>query len=121
MPITKFKRGDYARLKIQGRQRPRSDLPEKIFALRWFTKLPAYLVSMSTLLFTDNMDAGTITGTVRAQGKPGADADLQGGKYDSRQFKFVERVNYEQMRDFVVYIVGPVDTKMKLPAEPAQV
>jgi len=76
---------------------------------------------VSTLLSTARVDAGTISGTVRAQGKPGANADLQGGKYESRQFKFVERVNYEQMRDFVVYIVGPVETRIKLPAELAQV
>ena|SRR5882672_739681 len=65
--------------------------------------------------------AGTIIGTVHAQGKPGADADAQCGKYDSRQFKFAERVNYSEMRDFVVYIVGPVGDKPKPPQKPAQV
>jgi plastocyanin len=65
--------------------------------------------------------AGTITGTVRAQAKPGANADLQCGKYDSRQFKFVERVNYEEMRDFVVHIDGPMDTKVWEQTQPAQV
>jgi plastocyanin len=50
--------------------------------------------------------AGAITGTVRAEGKPEASADALCGKYDSRQFKFVERVNYAEMHDFVVYIVG---------------
>jgi plastocyanin len=54
--------------------------------------------------------AATITGTVRAQGKPGADAGAAGGKYDSRQFKFVERVNYAEMCDFIVFIDGPVST-----------
>jgi plastocyanin len=54
--------------------------------------------------------AATITGTVRAQGKPGADAGVAGGKYDSRQFKFVERVNYDEISDFVVYIEGPTGT-----------
>jgi len=65
--------------------------------------------------------AGTITGTVHAQGKAGADADAQCGKYDSRQFKFAERVNYSEMRDFVVYIEGPVGAKPKPPEKPAQV
>jgi len=52
--------------------------------------------------------AGTITGTVHAEGKAGAAQDAQGGKYDSHQFKFVERVNYAEMHDFVVYIEGPI-------------
>ena len=50
--------------------------------------------------------ASAIIGTVRAEGKPEASADALCGKYDSRQFKFVERVNYAEMHDFVVYIVG---------------
>jgi plastocyanin len=56
--------------------------------------------------------AGVLTGAVRAEGKPGADADTSGGKYDSRQFKFAERVNYAELRDFVVYIDGPVVTNL---------
>ena len=60
--------------------------------------------------------AGTITGVVRAQGKAGADAGAAGGHYDSRQFKFVERINYDEMRDFLVYIEGPVGTN-SLPRE----
>jgi plastocyanin len=52
--------------------------------------------------------AGTLFGTVKAQpnpeltDRPGAG----GGKYDSRQFKFVEKVQYDQIKDFVVYIEG---------------
>jgi plastocyanin len=66
--------------------------------------------------------AGNITGTVRAQGKEGAPSDVAGGKYGSRQFKFVERVNYEEMRDFVVYIDGPIGTNVAAPpSEPKQV
>lgn len=63
---------------------------------------------------------GTITGIVQARGKPGAD-DAAGGKYDSRKFKFAERVNYEALRDFVVYIEGPLGTNAAVPAEPVQV
>src|SRR5262245_4835975 len=48
---------------------------------------------------------GTIVGTVRAEGKPEAEDQAGGaGKYDSRKYKFVERVNYAEMRDFVVYV-----------------
>ena len=33
-------------------------------------------------------------------------ATAAGGKYDSRKYKFVERVDYEELRDFVVWIEG---------------
>jgi len=50
-------------------------------------------------------NAGTIVGTVRAEGKAEAGGSGGGGgKYDSRKFKFVERVNYAEMEDFIVYI-----------------
>ncbi|PYJ07743.1 MAG: hypothetical protein DME25_03130 [Verrucomicrobia bacterium] len=65
--------------------------------------------------------AGTITGTVRAEGKPGTEADVVCSKYDSRQFKFVERVNYSEMHDFVVFIEGPAGAKPAPPEKPAQV
>ena len=50
--------------------------------------------------------AGIITGVVSARGKEGTDTSGAGGKYDSRQFKFVEKINYAEMRDFVVLIEG---------------
>lgn len=52
--------------------------------------------------------AGTIRGVVKAEGKtdgPGGDG---GGKYDSRKYKFVERVDYARLKNFVVYIEGPL-------------
>jgi plastocyanin len=60
--------------------------------------------------------AGNITGTVHAQGKEGAEAGGASGKYDSHQFKFVERVNYEEMHDFIVYIDGPLTNQIPAPA-----
>jgi plastocyanin len=53
--------------------------------------------------------AGNITGAVRARGKdaPAAD-DSGGGNYDSKKLKFAQRIDYDVMRDFVVYIKGPV-------------
>jgi plastocyanin len=66
-------------------------------------------------------NAGSITGTVRAEGKKGAEADAACGKYDSREFKFVERVNYAEMKDFIVYIDGPVGPKVEPPSKPVQV
>jgi plastocyanin len=57
--------------------------------------------------------AGTIVGNVQAQGKPGADADGNGasdGDYASRKYKFVPKVNYAGMHDFVVYLEGTLGT-----------
>lgn len=49
---------------------------------------------------------GTIVGRVRAEAKTGAPASPAGGEYSSRKYKFVERVDYAAMREFVVYIEG---------------
>lgn len=66
------------------------------------------------------VSAGQIVGTVRAQGKTGSDSEAGGGKYASRKFKFVERIDYSQLRDFVVYIEGPVATNAP-PSKPLEV
>jgi plastocyanin len=66
------------------------------------------------------LQAGTILGTVRAEGKAGAESDALCGKYDSRQFKFIERINYAELRDFLVFIDGPLG-KVVPPEKPAQV
>jgi plastocyanin len=52
--------------------------------------------------------AGTISGVVRAHGKQGAEGEAGGGNYSSKALKSAERIDYEDMRDFVVYIKGPV-------------
>ena len=67
------------------------------------------------------MQAGMITGTVRAEGNPAAEADALCGKYEGRQFKFVERVNYAEVHNFVVFIEGQVGGKAVPPEKPAQV
>ncbi|MEI8290778.1 MAG: carboxypeptidase regulatory-like domain-containing protein [Verrucomicrobiota bacterium] len=56
--------------------------------------------------------AGDITGTVHAEPKAGADENQSATRaaYASRKFKFVERVDYAAMRDFVVYLEGKVGT-----------
>ena len=56
--------------------------------------------------------AGTITGTVRAEPKPGAEQNSGGANnnYSSSKFKFVPRVDYAAMHDFVVFIEGQVGT-----------
>ena len=50
---------------------------------------------------------GTISGTVHAEGRTDAAAEPSGGAYDSRRYKFAERINYGEFQDFVVYIEGP--------------
>jgi plastocyanin len=63
-----------------------------------------------TLLFAVGMNSfgGTLVGTVKAQPKPelAETPGGGGGKYDSRQFKFVEKIKYDQIKDFIVYIEG---------------
>ena len=61
--------------------------------------------------------AGTIVGTVRATPPPGAEAPAGGGAYASHKWKFVERIDYDKLTDFVVYIDQPVT----LPPERATV
>jgi len=52
--------------------------------------------------------AGTIHGVVRAHGKENPSPVESSGLYASRRFKFVERINYDELRDFIVYIKGPI-------------
>lgn len=62
--------------------------------------------------------AGNITGTVRAVGpenQPGQAGG--GGAYQGRRYKFVEKIDYETLTDFVVYI----DQLVAPPAGPAPV
>jgi plastocyanin len=54
--------------------------------------------------------AGTITGNVSAQGRIIADDSIEGGAYSSRKYKFVEKVDYAAMHDFVVYVEGSFGT-----------
>ena len=64
------------------------------------------LASAWILLGASTATAGTIIGSVRAEAKSGADGDSAGGAYASRKYKFVERVNYEDMHEFLVFIDG---------------
>lgn len=53
--------------------------------------------------------AASITGTVRAQGPtPPAEAGDNGGDYGSRRYKFIERLDYSELTEFVVWIELPV-------------
>src|SRR5881227_2656764 len=79
-----------------------------------------FLFVLMALTLSASAQGGTITGIVRAEGKSGAEADALCGKYDSRQFKFIERINYAELRDFLVFIEGPAG-KVVPPDKPAQV
>src|SRR5688572_27802410 len=66
-------------------------------------------------------EAGTISGTVHAEGKPETEQAGSGGKYDSRKYKFVPRVDYAALRGFVVHIEGPLESKAVAPQHPLTV
>lgn len=70
-------------------------------------KFPSLLVALLLLVFTAAR-AGTIVGTVRAEGPPGLPDSSGGGAYDSRRYKFVEKIDYDRLTDFVIYIDQPV-------------
>jgi len=46
--------------------------------------------------------AGTLSGTVRGAPPASAPESAGGGAYESRRYKYVEKINYEELRDFVV-------------------
>lgn len=68
---------------------------------------------LTTLLAVaaQNIFAGDITGSVRAEPKAGLEnSSGAGGAYASKKYQFVPRVDYSQMHDFVVFIEGNVGT-----------
>lgn len=73
-----------------------------------------YSVSIAIAAFVSGVPAfaGTITGHVEAQGKTGAEGDdnASGGAYSSWKYKFVPKVDYSGMHDFVVFVEGPTGT-----------
>lgn len=58
----------------------------------------------AALCLAGPVTAGTITGTVTARGAPEAAGGGGGDKYASRRYKFVERVDYSKLSDFIVYV-----------------
>jgi hypothetical protein len=66
--------------------------------------------------------AGTLKGTVTAQGKDSAETSAHGSHYDSRKWKFVQRVDYPSLVDFVVYVDQAFPgTNFALPREPPRI
>jgi plastocyanin len=68
------------------------------------------LILLAIIIPRVSVPAGTIVGSVRAEGKAGVEDESAGGNYASRKYKFAERVNYSELHDFVVYIQGTVGT-----------
>ncbi|HTD85130.1 MAG TPA: carboxypeptidase regulatory-like domain-containing protein [Candidatus Binatia bacterium] len=73
------------------------------------------VLALALVLSAIHSQAGTIAGVVHAQGKEAPAQDAAGGKYDSRKYKFAERINYAELRDFVVYVDGVTTEKPTLP------
>ncbi|MDO8543281.1 MAG: carboxypeptidase regulatory-like domain-containing protein [Opitutaceae bacterium] len=61
--------------------------------------------------------AGSIAGTVRAAPPALAANGAGAGAYESRRYKFVEKIDYDRLRDFVVYIDQVVPGAAEAPAE----
>jgi plastocyanin len=56
-----------------------------------------------------NCHAGSIVGTVRAIPPRGEAQQTAGsGAYESRRYKYVEKIDYDKLHDFVVYIDQPM-------------
>ncbi len=71
-------------------------------------RLPRLALTL-ILMATGSLDAGTITGTVKAQGAPLEEGGGAGsGAYASRRYKFAEKVDYDRLTDFVVYLDEPL-------------
>jgi len=66
------------------------------------------MILAAALLASPSLQAGTIIGVVRAQGRPGAENGSGGGSYSSKALKNAEPIQYDDLQDFVVYIKGPV-------------
>lgn len=54
--------------------------------------------------------AGDIVGVVRALPPPVAADAANAGAYESRRYKFAEKIDYDRLRDFVVYIDEPLQS-----------
>jgi plastocyanin len=52
--------------------------------------------------------AGTIVGTVRGVPPASPAAAAASGAYESRRYKYVEKIDYDHLRDFVVFIDQPM-------------
>jgi plastocyanin len=60
---------------------------------------------VAAILAATSCVAGSITGTVRGQPPtPPGSAGGDSGAYESRRYRYVEKIDYDHLRDFVVYV-----------------
>jgi plastocyanin len=76
------------------------------------------LLLASSVLY---INAGTVIGSVRAEGKAGLAEEGKSGRYDSRKFKFVDRVDYSNLSEFVIYIEGKLTNAPPFRAKTLQI
>jgi plastocyanin len=66
------------------------------------------ILSLTAILGLPAAHGGNITGTVHAKGPPeAADPGADDG-YQSKRYKYAEKIDYDQLTDFIVYIDQPV-------------
>lgn len=70
--------------------------------------LPRLVTCLLGLLATVGAPAGTITGVIHAQGAPVAAEAGGDGAYQSRRYKFADKVDYDRLTDFVIYVDEPL-------------
>ena len=62
-----------------------------------------------SLIVSAPLSGGTITGQVSAHGAPADEGKSgAGGAYQSRRYKFAEKVDYDRLTDFIVYLDEPM-------------
>ena len=72
-------------------------------------------------LFAVSSPGGEVRGRVTAKGKDVPNEAGGGGKYESRKARFFERVDYGQLRDFVVWLETTNVLTFPKPTKPVQV
>ncbi|MFA5058919.1 MAG: carboxypeptidase regulatory-like domain-containing protein [Opitutaceae bacterium] len=73
------------------------------------------------LAMAGSLQAGTITGTIQARGAPETSEPDNSDAYQSHRYKFAERIDYDQLKDFVVYIDQPMPDRAAGQPPPAAV
>ena len=68
---------------------------------------PGISALLCALIASAPLSGGTITGVISARGAP-LPAEAGGGAYQSRRYKFAEKVDYDRLTDFVIYVDEPV-------------
>ncbi len=72
------------------------------------TKLKIFALFLG-LIASTSLSGGTISGLIGARGAPEtANESGGGGAYQSRRYKFAEKVDYDRLTDFVIYLDEPL-------------